>query len=267
MEKQYSIGEVAKITGISRDRLRYYEEKNILRPAKNIETNYRMYQSRDIDMVLAIEFYRAMDFNMQQLQEIWKHCDYQNVELAISKKEKEIEDKIKIQEEYLKNLRQGQEACKMIKQNLNNFSVREMPPFQILGEMEEFRAFKEYKKIHNIKSKHENNTIIRMLKREITFDDAGIVSTKMLITIEDSQLMQEKETIHYNSCVYIIIEDNNLGEDITNQVYEKSHHWMKQNNLEGLGKAYINNILIMVDETQTNSYLELYIPLKYIKIH
>lgn len=262
MEKLYSIGEVAKITGISRDRLRYYEKNGILKPSKSMENNYRMYQTKDIDMVLAIEFYRAMDFSMHQLEEIWKDCDYLKADQAFSQKEKEIEEKIKKQEEYLKHLKQGREACQKIKQHLNSFSICEMPPFQILGEMEDFRAFDEYEKIHRIKLKNENITIVRMLKREINFDETGIVSTRMLITKEILPMREERGTVHYNSCIYTIVEDNNSGEDITNQVYKKSLHWLKKNNLEALGKAYINIILIMADNIQTKSYLELYIPLK-----
>lgn len=68
MEKQYNIGEVSKITGISRERLRYYEENNILMPLKNKDNSYRTYQEKDIDMILASEFYRVMDFSMKQLR-------------------------------------------------------------------------------------------------------------------------------------------------------------------------------------------------------
>ncbi|WP_238918928.1 MerR family DNA-binding transcriptional regulator [Clostridium sp. YIM B02555] len=39
----YTIGEVAQITGISRDRLRYYEENGILKPKYDASSSYREY--------------------------------------------------------------------------------------------------------------------------------------------------------------------------------------------------------------------------------
>ncbi|MDP4090971.1 MAG: MerR family DNA-binding transcriptional regulator, partial [Bacillota bacterium] len=44
----YTIGQIANIMGISRDKLRYYEEKGVLNPKQNDENNYRKCDFEDI---------------------------------------------------------------------------------------------------------------------------------------------------------------------------------------------------------------------------
>lgn len=264
----YSIGEVSKITGISRDRLRYYEENAILVPVKKEANNYRIYQKKDIDMILAVEFFRSMDLTMQQIRSIWEDCNYRNIEKILEEKEKEVREKIKKQEAYLKRLQQGKESCQKIRKHLNRFSIRPMPPFHILGELKEFRAFKEYEKIHRVKG--QDDAIVRMLKREIFFDGTGLTATRMLITNEIEQ-NREKEDIGldiiqdiiiYDTCIYTVIEDNNSGVDIIDEVYEKSVKYINENQRNVMGKAYVNMLLIMADDTVTKTYLEIYIPIK-----
>ncbi|HDR7337861.1 TPA: MerR family transcriptional regulator, partial [Bacillus anthracis] len=37
----YTIGQVAKFLGVSRDTLKFYEEKNLVKPKQDIENGYR----------------------------------------------------------------------------------------------------------------------------------------------------------------------------------------------------------------------------------
>ncbi|HDR8036747.1 TPA: MerR family transcriptional regulator, partial [Bacillus cereus] len=39
----YTIGQVAKFLGVSRDTLKFYEEKNLVKPKQDIENGYRKY--------------------------------------------------------------------------------------------------------------------------------------------------------------------------------------------------------------------------------
>mgnify|MGYP003345048464 FL=1 len=42
-----SIGDVGKITGISKDRLRYYEEKRLITPVRDTDNSYREYDNEE----------------------------------------------------------------------------------------------------------------------------------------------------------------------------------------------------------------------------
>ncbi len=43
MYKDYSIGTIAKLLGISSETLRYYESKNVIQPKRDPDTGYRYY--------------------------------------------------------------------------------------------------------------------------------------------------------------------------------------------------------------------------------
>ena len=71
----YTIGQIANITGLSKDKLRYYEEKGILKPIQNKDNNYRQYNHKDVDIVLAIEFYRSLDLDFKTIKKIHKESN------------------------------------------------------------------------------------------------------------------------------------------------------------------------------------------------
>ena len=48
MYTTYTIGELAKILGITAETIRYYERKNIIQPLHNEESGYRYYTAWDL---------------------------------------------------------------------------------------------------------------------------------------------------------------------------------------------------------------------------
>ena len=62
--KQYTIGDVSKRLGISRDSLRFYEKKGIITPQK-LENGYRCYSYEDTRKLLDIMFYRRLNFSIE----------------------------------------------------------------------------------------------------------------------------------------------------------------------------------------------------------
>ena len=56
----YNIGEVSKYLGVSRDALKFYENKGLINPKKNEENGYREYDHFDIYDITTINFYREI---------------------------------------------------------------------------------------------------------------------------------------------------------------------------------------------------------------
>lgn len=76
----YTIGQISNILGISKDKLRYYEEKGILVPMQCYENNYRQYGLKDIITVLSIEFYRSLDMDFKTIKKIHHQNDIKDIE-------------------------------------------------------------------------------------------------------------------------------------------------------------------------------------------
>lgn len=262
MADTYTIGQVAEITGISRDRLRYYEEKGILFPEQNQDNNYRNYTIADIYMILSIEYYRSMDLSMKDIRKVWKSGAPDDISAILEEKEMELSAKIKELQDYQENLRIGKEACRQVRENLNQFSIRAMPAFEVLGEISDFRAFTEYDEIRSRKEKLNGKPIVNSLKRRIIFSERGVEDTRMLITRDICSNTRDSATImKYDRCLYTVVEDGVEKGDILENMFQKSLQWAKEHELEPLGLVIISMILITVDKDSVKSFLEIYAPI------
>ena len=73
--KMYTIGEVEKITGISKDRLRYYDKQGILKPRQTQANQYRYYTIEDIIEVLSVEYFRQIDLGIKDIRANYNGAD------------------------------------------------------------------------------------------------------------------------------------------------------------------------------------------------
>ena len=114
----YSVGQVAKFLGVSRDTLKFYEDKGLVNPKKNAENGYREYNQFDIYDITTINFYREIDIEIKKIQEIRKNKSIADLELLLEEKEQVILDEIEYKKLLLKKVRLIKEDCEKIKQYL-----------------------------------------------------------------------------------------------------------------------------------------------------
>lgn len=67
---ELTINELAKLSGISTRTLRYYDELDLLKPAKLSNVGYRIYGQVQIDMLQQILFYRELGLKLEAIKEI-----------------------------------------------------------------------------------------------------------------------------------------------------------------------------------------------------
>ncbi|MGE7916996.1 MerR family transcriptional regulator [Lysinibacillus xylanilyticus] len=77
---EYTIQELAQLSGVSTRTLRYYDEIGLLKPARTNEAGYRFYRQFEVDMLQQILFYRALDMKLATIQEIIQAPDFQHTE-------------------------------------------------------------------------------------------------------------------------------------------------------------------------------------------
>ena len=83
MKKLYSIGETAKIMGISVQTLRNYSAFSFLQPAYiNEETGYRYYSFEQFHIIDRIKYLRSFELPLSEIEEIM--MDGKRVEKIIS---------------------------------------------------------------------------------------------------------------------------------------------------------------------------------------
>jgi len=77
MSQYYTIGQLAKLAGISTKTLRVYERKGLLLPERNEENDYRVYGEEAVKTLEKIQLMKYLDFSLDQIADFLQL--YENV--------------------------------------------------------------------------------------------------------------------------------------------------------------------------------------------
>lgn len=82
MNKYYTIGQLAKLAGISTKTLRVYERKGLLLPERNGENDYRIYGEEAVKTFGKIQLMKYLDFSLEQIADflqLYENASRENV--------------------------------------------------------------------------------------------------------------------------------------------------------------------------------------------
>lgn len=103
----YNIRDVEKLTGISKQNIRYYEKQGLLHPKRNPENLYREYSGEDVELLLRIKLFRKLDMPLEDIR-------------SLLEGERPLQTAVKAQKERLRReqerLKDALEFCDEIKE-------------------------------------------------------------------------------------------------------------------------------------------------------
>lgn len=263
----YTIGHVAKFLGVSRDTLKFYEEKGLVKPKQNKDNGYRKYNRFDIYDIATVNFYREMDIEIKKIKELRKSKSIEGIKSLLEEKEQKVLEEIEYKKLLLKKIQIVKEDCEKIKQFLGEYTVKEMKPLEIKGEIEHFTAFDEYETLKENTDSLKNAITLTSLRRVIRFNDEGILEDKFIIVrkVNDTHEENEGEILSHPKCMYTIIEDGRWstgGKNIDHNVEASLRRVAIEKGYELLGLVYINLLLTTYEEGLERVFLEMYVPIK-----
>jgi len=90
------IGELSKITGVSVDTIRYYEQRTLLPEAIRTQSGYRQYSSDDVTRLNFIVQAKGLGFTLKEISQLLgiQSNDCRQVKLVAEAKALEMEDRI-----------------------------------------------------------------------------------------------------------------------------------------------------------------------------
>ena len=65
-----NIKDAERLSGVSVRNIRFYEQKGLLKPARNAENDYREYSEEDIRRLQLIRALRMVDMPLEQIREV-----------------------------------------------------------------------------------------------------------------------------------------------------------------------------------------------------
>ena len=125
MYNTYTIGELAKILGITAETIRYYERKGIIAPIHDQESGYRYYTTWDLHMLIRARCYLGFGLSIEETGGILQSKSLEEIDELLEKQEQIIEKNIIYQMNLLKRLRTNR---KLISRSENlNFTLQKRP--------------------------------------------------------------------------------------------------------------------------------------------
>lgn len=263
----YTIGQVAKFLGISRDTLKFYEEKELVKPKQDDTNGYRKYNHFDIYDVVTINFYREIDIEIKKIQDIRKSKSIEELELLLEEKEQQVLEEIEYKSLLLKRIQLVKSDCQKVKQYLGKYMIKEMKSLKVKGEITDLAAHDEYDILQNNPGNLKQAVTLTGLRRVITFDEEGIIGDRFIVVhkVEDINEDIEGEVLTYPKCIYTIIENGRWstnGKNIDDQVEESLRRVAIENGYELLGLVFINMIITTYEEGLERVFLEIFAPIK-----
>ena len=79
-----NIQEASRLTGISKDMIRFYEKKGLIHP-KRSENNYRDYSIHDLHLLILIKQYNSLGIPLSTIQSMLLNQNYQDTTDQFSK--------------------------------------------------------------------------------------------------------------------------------------------------------------------------------------
>ena len=81
-----TVKEVSELTGISIRTLRYYDEIDLLKPAKVTEAGYRLYDESSLKILRQIMYFREMEVPLSEIKVIMKDSESDNRKILETQK-------------------------------------------------------------------------------------------------------------------------------------------------------------------------------------
>lgn len=218
---EYTIKKIAELSGISTRTLRYYDEIDLLKPARINSSGYRIYGTKEIDKLQLILFYRSLDMKLEDIQKLLETTNY--------------DPKHALQDHYQHLLKKRQQINHLI------LTVEKTLRYQkgeiTMTDKEKFTGFKQSKLVEIEKTygseiskkygeetvKESNKKWLNLSKQDFnemkTVEKEMLEALKIMMKTNDYQskeaitvFQKHKEWLNYTSSVYSTKLHKELGQ-------------------------------------------------------
>ena len=263
----YLIGDVAQMVGLSRDALRFYEKKGIIRADKK-ENGYRYYSEDDIYRLMYILYHRKMNTS---LEEIGGLMSGQNSTTAmrqhVRQRMAEEEEALRRHSQAIMRLKLVEKDISRIEECMGRYSIRKFPKAYVMATCSDLQeGLRTWFKLSSTIPGLDMSYFYNMLT--YTGEDLEEKGTLLLFYEElEKGLGREFNRSRYYmteepECIYTIMESENTLPDF--DMIHKMVQWAHKHGLEPTERVYANDMTSFFAKDRTTYCLEIYMPFKSI---
>ncbi|MEX0769905.1 MAG: MerR family transcriptional regulator [Balneolaceae bacterium] len=69
-DAQYKIGKTARLAGVNKETIRYYERRNLIQEPDRMDSGYRLFSQRHVDQIRFIKRAQELGFTLSEIEDL-----------------------------------------------------------------------------------------------------------------------------------------------------------------------------------------------------
>lgn len=202
---KYTIKKLADLAGVSTRTLRYYDQIGLLKPSEINDSNYRIYNEKNVNKLQQIMFYRALGFPLKKIKQLMDDPEFSELQ-ALNEQRKLLLAK----QAQINNLLTNLEMTIKSHQGENDMT-----------DTEKFQAFKENQIEENeqkygseIRTKYGTDAVDEANQKFGQLDEEEF---KQMTTLENQMILDLIE----------LKKKPDLESPLAEKIYQEHRDWLK----------------------------------------
>lgn len=274
-QREYLIGDVARMSGVSRDTVRFYEKKGLITSHKRAN-GYRYYTEDELMHLYGILYRRQMNFSLENIEKLWnRDLSLGDYEKALDAKILEEEEEIRQRQMVVAQLKATRQDCDAVSRQLHTIEIRRFPKGFVLKDcsshtdamicwfsMAQERPELAVSYIFN-NYRYQSGFSLPGGGREdgsaLTLESASLLYLPKPDPGEDPEAMADAwPATEPVSCIFTTAESDSCEPDLS--VVEAMREWGLERGLIPMPRVISAYILRRMREGEPLYYLDIYIP-------
>jgi DNA-binding transcriptional MerR regulator len=123
----YKIGDLSRLLNIPVETIRFYESKNIVKPQRLPDNDYRVFETWDIFYLMECLFYKGFNFSLKDIERHLKNGSLQSMCETMKKKRAELFEKVKFETMLIEKTEQLITKYETMRFNLGKYWIQKIP--------------------------------------------------------------------------------------------------------------------------------------------
>ncbi len=201
---EYTVHKLSEIAGISERTIRYYDQIGLLKPCKINTSGYRIYGSKEVDLLQQILLYKELNVDLETIKKIITNPKF---------------DTIKSLEEHLLKLKQNKLNLEVLISNVEN-TIYSKKGGGNMSDNEKFKGFKN-KMIEENEKKYGEEVRNKYGNDEINYSNQKIKN----MSKEDFDKIQ-KLSLEFNEALKLAYEQGDPSSDLAMKACKLHKEWL-----------------------------------------